>query len=156
MRGERLRHASWKSHAIYPGKRCLQCIGQYDPDLVNVERRGDLDDPTYIEKLPVDHTLRRNENVFPFSTHLGASLIMHALHVALNPVGIPDVGEQIYHFVDGSLDIARNKKCYDGCYFPSIIGKGDSEELPITGVDPGASKVRASEQRKKRFWTFWR
>jgi hypothetical protein len=150
MRGDRLRNASWKSHIVYPGKRCLQCIGQYDPDLVNVERRGDLDDPTYIENLPIDHTLKRNENVFPFSAHLASSLVMHALHAVLNPVSIADVGEQIYHFVDGTLDSARGTKCYDGCYFASIVAKGDSEGLPITGIDAGASKIRSSSKKEKR------
>jgi hypothetical protein len=149
MRNDRLRNASWKSHAVYPGKRCLQCIGQYDPDLVNVERRGDLDNPTYIENLPVDHALRRNENVFPFSAHLASSLIMHALHVALHPVGIADVGEQIYHFVDGTLDSARGTKCYDNCYFSSVVARGDSEGLPITGVDPGAARTRRGSKKMK-------
>jgi hypothetical protein len=149
MHAGSLRNASWKSHAVYPGKRCLQCNGQYDPDLVNVERRGDLDDPTYIENLPIDHTLRRNENVFPFSTHLASSLIMHALHLALNPVGIADVGEQIYHFVDGTLDYTLGTTCYEGCYFPSVVGKGDAEGLPITGVDPGASKVRLRTKKAR-------
>lgn len=153
MRGGRLRNASWRSHAVYPGKRCLQCIGQYDPDLVNVERRGDLDDPSYIENLPVDHTLRRNENVFPFSTHLASSLIMQALHLALNPVGIADVGEQIYHFVDGTMDHVLRATCYEGCYFPSIVAKGDSEGLPVTGVDPGASKARLRTKRPSSLFT---
>lgn len=155
MRKGRLRHASWRSHAVYPGKRCLQCIGQYDPDFVNVERRGDLEDPTYIENLPVDHALRRNENVFPFSTHLAASLVMHALHIALNPVGISDVGEQIYHFVDGTIDHDFGKQCHEGCYFPTIVAKGDSEGLPITGVDPGASKARLEAKQKRGFMVRW-
>lgn len=149
MRGDRLRNASWKSHVVYPGKRCLECIGQYDLDLVNVERQGDLDDPSYIENLPVDHTLRRNENVFPFSVHLASSLIMHALHIALNPVGVADVGEQIYHFVDGTMDSARGLTCYENCYFSSIVAKGDSEGLPITGVDAGASKARLSGKKTR-------
>jgi hypothetical protein len=142
-RGDRLRQASWRSHAVYPGRRCLQCNGQYDPDLVNVERRGDLDDPTYIENLPVDHMLRRNENVFSFSTHLAASLVTHALHLVINPVGISNVGEQVYHFVDGTIDRNLYAKCFDGCYFPTVVAKGDSEGLPITGDDLGAQKVRA-------------
>jgi hypothetical protein len=155
MQNGRLRQASWRSHAVYPGKRCLQCLGQYDADLVNVERRGDLDDPTYIENLPVDHSLRRNENVFPFSTHLASSLIMHALHSALNPVGISDVGEQIYHFVDGTLDYALGRTCYEGCYFPTIVTKGDLEGLPITGVDPGASKVRLRTEQGRNLIARW-
>ncbi|MGH9713614.1 MAG: HesA/MoeB/ThiF family protein [Candidatus Acidiferrales bacterium] len=155
MRRGRLRNASWRSHAVYPGKRCLQCIGQYDPDFVNVERRGDLDDPSYIENLPIDHALRRNENVFPFSTHLASSLLMHSLHVALNPVGIADVGEQIYHFVDGSLDSDLGTTCYDNCYFPSAVAKGDSEGLPITGIDRGASKARIRSKEARSLFVRW-
>jgi molybdopterin-synthase adenylyltransferase len=149
-RGDLLRNASWKSHIVYPGKRCLACIGQYDPDFVNVERQGQLDDPTYIENLPVDHTLRRNENVFPFSAHLASSLVLHALHVALNPVGMADVGEQTYHFVDGTLDSDRGTICHENCFFPPIVGKGDSVGLPITGVDVGAAKIRTFIKQKRK------
>lgn len=155
-REDRLRNASWKSHAVYPGKRCLQCNGQYDPNYVNVERQGELDDPTYIENLPVDHILRRNENVFPFSIHLASSLVMQALHILLNPVGIAYVGEQIYHFVDGTLDREMGTKCHENCYFPTVVAKGDSEALPITGVDPGASKARLhSDKPGSRFSTWF-
>jgi hypothetical protein len=156
VRKGQLKQASWRSHAVYYGRRCLECIGQYDASFVEVERRGDLDNPTYIEGLPVDHTLRRNENVFPFSAHLAASQIMHALHVVLNPVSIPNVGEQTYHFVDGSVDLARHSQCYPNCYFASVVGKGDAEGLPITGVDLGAAKARSAGRSKKKGWMFWR
>lgn len=150
MQKGRLKTASWKSHSVYPGQRCLQCIGQYDPDFVNVERRGDLDDPSYIENLPIDHALRRNENVFSFSAHLASSLVMQALHIALNPVGVADIGEQIYHFVDGSIDQTFGAKCYEDCYFKSVVAKGDFEGLPITGVDLGAAKIRNREKSSKQ------
>jgi hypothetical protein len=156
VRKDRLKQASWKSHAVYYGRRCLACIGQYDASFVEVERRGDLDNPSYIEGLPVDHTLRRNENVFPFSAHLAASQIMHALHLVLTPVRISNVGEQTYHFVDGSVDLARNSQCYPNCYFASVVGKGDTEGLPITGVDAGASKIRSSRPSRTGWWKFWR
>lgn len=149
MRRERLRQASWKSHVVYPGKRCLECIGQYDLDLVNVERQGQLDDPSYIENLPVDHTLRRNENVFTFSVHLASSLVMHALRMAVAPSGIVDAGEQIYHFVDGTLDSNRGTTCYDNCYFSSIVARGDTEGLPITGIDLTAQKSRLKSSRRR-------
>jgi molybdopterin-synthase adenylyltransferase len=148
MRGDRLRNASWRSHVVFPGKRCVECNRQYDLDLVNVERRGDLDDPRYIESLPIDHTFRRNENVFAFSLHLASSLIMQALHITLNPVGISDIGEQVYHFVDGTIDSERGLTCFENCYFSSIIGRGDSEDLPITGVDIGASKSRLGGRQR--------
>jgi len=148
-RGDHLRQASWRSHAVYPGKRCLQCNGQYDPDLVNVERRGDLDDPTYIENLPIDHTLRRNENVFTFSSHLAAFHVLHALHLVINPVGISNVGEQIYHFVDGTIDHDYSA-CFEGCYFPTAVAKGDSEGLPVIGQDPAARKARERFSRSRQ------
>jgi hypothetical protein len=80
---------------------------------------------------------------------------MHALHIALNPVGIADVGEQIYHFVDGTLDYALGTTCYEGCYFPTVVVKGDSEGLPITGVDPGASKARSRSKEIRSSTVRW-
>ena len=150
MRNDRLHQASWRSHAVYPGRRCLSCMGQYDEAYVNVERRGDLDNPTYVATLPPDHALRRNENVFPFSAHLASSLLVQALHVAIQPVGISDIGEQTYHFVDSSLDTARRPRCDDNCYFASVAGRGDGEGLPITGVDFAAAKSRRSPSTKRR------
>ncbi len=157
MRNGRLRQASWRNHVACPGKRCLLCMGQYDIDFVNLERRGDLDDPTYIENLPADHILKRNENVFPFSTHLAASLVLQALHVAIAPVGIADIGEHISHFTDGSIDTTHGAQCHPGCYFASVAGRGDAEGLPITGHDLRAEAIRQpNAQRPRRMWAWLR
>lgn len=144
----RLQQASWRMHTVYPGKKCLECVGQYNPDFVNVERQGQLDDPTYIANLPHDHTLKRNENVFSFGAHLGSSLILQMLHTALSPAGIADTGEQIYHFPNASIDTNLGEVCHENCYFREIVGRGDSVELPITGPHPAAEASRTRRRSK--------
>ena len=56
----------------------------------------------------------------------------------------------IYHFVDGTIDRDLYAKCHEGCYFPTVIAKGDFEGLPITGVDLGAQKVRSRGPASRR------
>src|ERR1700704_4976283 len=39
----KLRSADWKAHVVGPSHRCLLCLDQYDPALVEADRRGDLE-----------------------------------------------------------------------------------------------------------------
>ena len=100
-RKDELVGASWRAHTATVGHRCLECIGQYNSGMVQVERDGYLDDPTYIERLKEDHPLRTRENVFAFSMASASLQTLQALALVIDPLGRSNPGEQLYHFVGG-------------------------------------------------------
>jgi molybdopterin/thiamine biosynthesis adenylyltransferase len=143
-----LQHAHWKAHTILPASRCLECLDQYDPAHVQLERDGFLDDPKYIDGLDDEHVLKSNQNVFPFSLNLASLEIMQMLSLVIKPSGISDVGEQNYSFVSGTMDVEYGTKCNKNCMFQSIIGLGDSANWPITSKNIVAEKMREDQAKK--------
>jgi len=121
-----LQNADWKAHAVFPTRRCLECLGQYDPGLVQMEREGHLDSQSYIDSLDDSHALKRNENVFPFSLNVASLQVMQMLSFVIRPLGIPNAGEQNYHFVSGTLDVEKKKiQCGKNCLYNKIVSMGD-------------------------------
>jgi hypothetical protein len=146
-RGDRLMGAEWRAHLAAPGRACMECIGQYDPALVQVERTGMLDDPSYLADLGEDHPLRRNENVFPFSAATAASETLQLLTAVIAPSGIGDVGSHLYHFTTGTLDRGT-----DGCrpecpYSHGLLALGDTQPFEITGQHRAAETAHAARRR---------
>jgi hypothetical protein len=140
--------ANWRSHVAAPSRKCLECLGQYDPGLVSVERDGYLDDPDYIEGLPDDHVLKRNENVFAFSAAAASSEILQFLRMVVASPGLPNLGALSYDFVTG-IENADFEICKKGCCFPALIGKGENSGVKLTGRHVAAEKARASAGSSK-------
>ena len=139
-----LRGADWKAHTVAPGRRCLECLGQFDPGLVSVEKQGLLDDPAYIKGLPPLHAARRNENVFMFSLALASMELQQMLSMVVAPHGVSNIGQQTYHFTTGRLDNPTYLPCKGTCFAVTLIAQGDHSGIDVTGKHPAAEKLRRS------------
>lgn len=126
--------ADWRAHTASAGRQCLQCVGQYDPGLVQLERDGYLDDPKYIEGLPEGHPLKFRQNVFAFSMACASQQVLQMLTMVISPLDQPNLGTQLYHFVGGFMEPPKNDPCHTECLFPSLVAKGDNTGFSFTGV----------------------
>lgn len=138
----RMRGADWKAHIAAPGRRCLRCLQQFDPALVQTEREGHLDDPNYIETLPKESNLRRSENVFAFSLAAASLEVLQLLSMVIGPAGVHDYGGQTYHMATGTLETAPST-CETWCGYPELVGRGEHGPHPGTGPHPRAERARA-------------
>lgn len=141
-----LAHADMRAHVAAPGRRCLECLGQYNSGLVSTERDGYLDDPSYIAGLPEDHPIKRNENVFAFGLTASALEVMQFLSLVISPLGISNPGAQQYHFVNGRMDIEAVHDCDASCIYPQLVAAGDRVGVVMTAQHPLAEKARASRK----------
>ena len=161
--GRGLKRADWRAHVVAPGRRCLECLQQFDPGLVSVERDGYLDDPNYIAGLPDNHTLKRNENVFAFSMNLASLEVLQFLKMVIPSPGLSNIGAQRYHFVTGSLDAEING-CNPNCPYEEMTAKGEKTGFLLTGKHLIAEKMRSQRReqtqiapKQTRWWlTVWR
>jgi hypothetical protein len=141
-KGGGIGRADWRAHVVTPGRRCMECLGQYDPGFVDVERTGYLDDPMYIQGLPTDHVLRQNQNVFAFSVALASLEVLQLLAMTVDVSGLAAPGAQMYHFVPlGRLDRSV-ETCAPSCPYVSLIALGDRTGFTITGRHAAAVAAR--------------
>lgn len=146
--GSRLRAAQWRSHVAAPGRRCMECLGQYDAGLVQSDRDGLLDDPSYLARLPERHALRRGENVFAFSAAAASAEIIAALRMIVAPGGYADAGAQHTHFTTGDTDTDL-RTCEPTCPYPAMTAFGDDSGLPIASRHVAAEKERGLRERSR-------
>jgi molybdopterin-synthase adenylyltransferase len=149
-RDQGLKRGTWKAHVAAPTRRCLECLGQYNPADVTLERTGLLDDPTYIDSLPADHLLRSHQNVFAFSLRLASLEIFQFLRMIIPHPGHTDIGTQTEDFVSGLLN-ADPQPCRPNCPFCEKVAMGDRTGYnSITGRHPVAEKTRADHSKRKK------
>lgn len=134
--------ADWKAQTVGYKRPCLECLGQYKAENASLEISGKLDDPDYIKGLDKSKFLDAHENVFVFSSHLASMEVLQLLSLFIAPSGIADVGQQLYHFVLGSLDVDTEKACHKNCFSPTVVGKGDFVGLTVYGPHPVAESAR--------------
>lgn len=125
--------ADWKAQTVGYKRACLECLGQYKTENAVLEISGKLDDPEYIKGLDTSKFLDAHENVFAFSSHLASMEVLQMLTLFIAPSGIADVGQQLQHFVLGTMDIDSGKLCHENCFFQSVIGRGDLSGVAVYG-----------------------
>lgn len=118
--------ASWRALTVTPGRPCLACAGQYSPQDAELERQGLLEeDSSYMRNLPLDHRLKRNENVHPFTTNLASLEIMQLIALATGAGGVDHLGIQRYWYALGVLEADVVSVCSPGCVHQQHVGKGE-------------------------------
>jgi hypothetical protein len=150
--GNGLSHADMRAHVAAPTRRCLECLKQFNAGLVSTERDGYLDDPHYIARLPDDHPVKRNENVFAFGMAAAALEVFQLLSMVIAPLGISNPGAQLYHFVNGRMEVDEHFQCEPTCYYKNLIAVGDHAAMTMTGRHAVAELARARRRSWRHFF----
>lgn len=138
-----LRNAYWRSTVVRPSRPCLACLGQYDPSVVQLERDGSLDDPSYIANLPRVSPLRRRENVSALTVSVAAALLQQFIAFVAMPSGFFDPGPLIHNLRDHAV-VRDGTVCAPDCPYASSLGCGDAR------LDPTARHFAAERARECR------
>lgn len=154
-----IKGADWKAQTVGYKRACLECLGQYSAENATLEMSGKLDDPDYIKGLEKSPFVDAHENVFVFSSHLASMEVLQMLTLCIGPSGVADVGQQMHHFVLGTLDVDRSKMCHQNCFFQSIVGKGDHAGVVVFSDHEIAAKARDMRRHndaiaQQSFW-YW-
>lgn len=131
--------ARWRSHLVVPGNACLRCTQQYSTSDVVAELDGSLDDPSYLQNLPIDK-VPQTQNVFPFSLGCASMQVNHMVRYVIAEDWWPDIQGQEYRFLGGTTK-RWNEQCKVHCAFRQRVGLGSDEEAsylkpPVTSARP--------------------
>jgi molybdopterin-synthase adenylyltransferase len=146
MNGDIFSGVDWQVQTVGPTRPCLKCLSAYDASEVSLEIEGMLDDPSYIETLPENHGIKRNENIFAFSMNLASLEVFQLIALVTNMGDVHSFDVQRYRYAQGIITRYQDRVCSHGCDFQSSIADGD-KNLKVYGSDLAAKTAR--ERQKK-------
>lgn len=138
---EGMRNATWRSHIIRPGRPCLSCNKQLDLGLVEVDREGLLDDPTYIAGMS-SGARPTSENVAALSVSVTATLLAQFVSLVAGVGGRGEPGPLQYSLSWHTLEHLQYPSGQH-CPFEKAVARGDTR-LDMTGSHQRADDVRAA------------
>ena len=142
------RGADWSCRTAGPDRCCLVCAGAYDPGLVDDERRGLLDDPSYFDSLANSNPLKSRQNVLPFSMSLASHQILQFCALMTGLLGLPDLGDQRFHYNLGEMT-TNHISCAEDCRFRSMLAMGDKgcDKKALLAAHPAAEILGSLNMR---------
>ena len=115
-----------------------------------MELDGSLDDPSYINNLPIEER-ERNQNVFPFALSAAGMEINLMLRYLLATDWWPLIRQQDYQFVTGEMQVI-NKDCHPNCSFRQRRAQGDAENPSYLIKEKGVKKQTTTENKWQTIW----
>lgn len=126
LTSDRLDSAHWRAHIITPEHQCLRCNGQYSTGMVSAELDRSLDNPSYIQNIPLTEQVG-NQNVFPFSLSVASMSVNLMLRYIIGREWWPAIQQQEFQLLTGRTRIS-NDSCLSHCIFRTRRAKGDTEQ----------------------------
>lgn len=140
----------WKTHAVYPGARCLRCYKQYNSVGLDDESIGEHHTTysgTWDKKKPAP-----NQNVYVFSAHLASTQVLQMLRHVVAPTW-PVMRYTHFHYRTYDFDMEEPfglPGCNPKCKFPGIVGRGDECTDHLTQSEPESQP--AAKESPVGFW----
>ncbi len=103
LEGGGMRNATWRSHVIRPGRPCMRCNRQLDLSKVIPDKKGLLDDPSYIASAEIP-VVPATQNVATLSVSVSAGLLAQFVSFCIAPAGLGDPGPLQYCLGTHTLD----------------------------------------------------
>ena len=143
----RLVHGMFRAQTVGPERVCMNCLGVFDPGLVQQDREGSLDDPEYIEQLRKVGREPQRQNIMPFSLGLASLETIQFAELVTGLARRGDLGQQPYDYYTGEI-LPTFKSCHHDCEYLRMMAYGDLQK-PVLSTDATKERLLATKNTKQ-------